>query len=107
MKKMIITRASREYRKELGKMKYNIALALSKFTAIIIGKPDEYKTTAGDINYYPSDILDYWQYSAININGETIKDPENSPSDVAGIICTGAHYCNDVPQEITVLFQDL
>ena len=107
MKKIIITRASREYRKELGKMKYNIALALSKFTAIMVGKPDEYKTTDGCINYYPSDILDYWQYSAININGETIKDPENSPSDVAGIICTGAHYCNDVPQEITVMFKDI
>lgn len=107
MKKIIITRASREYRKDLGKMNYNIALALSKFTAIMVGMPDKYKTTDGCINYYPSDILDSWRYSTINANGETINEPEDAPSEVAGIICTGAHYWNDEPQEITVMFKDI
>ena len=107
MKQMIITRASREYRKELGKMKYNIALALSKFTAVMVGKPDEYKTSDGCINYYPSDWLDYWQYSTINANGEIINEPEESPSEAAGIICTGAHYYNDEPQQITIMFKDI
>ena len=107
MKKIIITRASRKYRKELGEMKYNIALALSKFTAIMVGKPDEYKTADGSINYYPSDILDYWKYSTINTNGEIINEPKDSPSEVAGIICTGAHYCNDSAQEVKIMFKDL
>ena len=107
MKQIIITRASRKHQKDVGKMKYNIALALSKFTAVIIGKPDEYKSADGYISYYPSHILDSWQYSTINANGEIINEPENSPSEVAGVICTGAHYCNDVPQEMTVMFKDI
>ena len=107
MKQIIITRASRKHQKDVGKMRYNIALALSKFTAIMVGKPDEYKTTDGCINYYPSDILDYWQYSTINANGEIINEPDNKPSEVAGVICTGAHYWNDEPQEITVMFKDI
>lgn len=107
MEKIIITRASRKHRKDVGKMKYNIALALSKFTAIMVGKPDEYKATSGGINYYPSDILDYWQYSTIDNNGQIVNDPTQQPEEVAGIICTGAHYCNDESQEITVMFKDL
>ena len=107
MKKIIITRESREHRKDVGKMNYNIALALSKFTAILMGEPDKYKTADGCINYYPSDCLDCWQYSTINANGEIVSEPEKSPSDVAGVVCTGAHYCNDEPQEITVMFKDL
>ena len=107
MKKIIITRASRKHQKDVGKMKYNIALALSKFTAIMVGKPDGYKSADGYINYYPSDILDYWQYSTIDNNGQIVNDPTQQPEEVAGIICTGAHYCNDEPQEITVMFKDL
>ena len=107
MKQIIITRESREHRKDVSKMRYNIALALSKFTAIMVGKPDEYKTTDGCINYYPSDCLNNWRYSTINANGEIINEPEDSPSEVAGIICTGAHYCNDAPQEIKIMFEDL
>ena len=107
MEQIIITRASRKHQKDVGKMKYNIALALSKFTAVIVGKPDEYKSADGCINYYPSDILDYWQYSTINANGEIINEPDNKPSEVAGVICTGAHYCNDEQQEITVMFKDI
>ena len=101
------TTTSQKERKEQDILAYNIKLALSKFTAIMVGKPDEYKATDGCINYYPSDCLNYWRYSTINANGEIINEPENSPCDVAGVICTGAHYCNDAPQQITVMFKDL
>ena len=107
MKKIIITRAIREHRKDAGKMQYNIALALSKFTAIMMGEPDKYKTTNGDINYYPSDCLNNWSYSPINENGQIVNDPTEQPKEVAGIICKGNWYCNDEPQEITVMFKDL
>ena len=39
------TTTSRKQRKEQDILAYNISLALSKFTAIMVGKPDEYKTT--------------------------------------------------------------
>ena len=107
MKEIIITRASRKHQKDVGKMKYNVALALSKFTAVIIGKPDEYKSADGCINYYPSDCLDAWRYSTIDNNGQIVNDPTNQPEEVAGIICTGVHYWNDEPQEITVMFKDI
>ena len=107
MKKIIITRASRKHQKDVGKMKYNIALALSKFTAIMVGKPDEYKTTNGGINYYPSDSLDGWSYSTIDNNGQIVNDPMSQPEDVAGIICKGNRHWNDEPQEITVMFNDI
>ena len=89
MKKIIITRASRKHQKDVGKMKYNIALALSKFTAIMVGKPDEYKTTDGCINYYPSDCLDDWRYSTINKDGQIIDHPIDQPENVAGNTCKG------------------
>ena len=107
MKQIIITRASRKHRKDVGKMKYNIALALSKFTAIMVGKPDEYKTTEGCINYYPSDCLDDWRYSTIDKDGQKIDDPMKRPKEVAGITCNGISYCHDEPQEITVMFKDI
>ena len=107
MKKIIITRASRQHRKDVGKMKYNIALALSKFTAIMVGKPDEYKTTDGCINYYPSDCLNDWKYSTINKDGQIVNDPTKRPEEVAGIICKGNRYGNDEPQQVTVMFKDL
>ena len=107
MKQIIITRASRKHRKDVGKMKYNIALALSKFTAIMVGKPDEYKTTDGCINYYPSDCLDDWRYSTIDKDGHIVNNPTKQPEDVAGVICEGNRYCNDKPQQITVMFKDI
>ena len=107
MKKIIITRESREHWKNVGRMKYNIALALSKFTAIMVGKPDEYKSADGYINYYPSDCLNNWCYSPINENGQIVNDPTNHPEEVAGITCRGNWYWNDEPQEITVMFKDL
>ena len=88
-------------------MKYNIAMALSKFTAIMVGKPDEYKTNEGDINYYPSDCLDDWRYSTIDKDGQIIDNPTDQPENVAGITCKGIRYWNDEPQEITVMFKDL
>ena len=107
MKKIIITRASRKHQKDVGKMKYNIALALSKFTAILMGEPDKYKTTDGCINYYPSDCLDDWRYSTIDKDGQIIDYPTDHPENVAGITCKGIRYWNDESQEITVMFKDI
>ena len=107
MKNIIITRESREHRRDVSKMQYTIAMALSKFTAIMVGKPDEYKTTDGCISYYPSDCLNNWRYSAINENGQIVNYPTEQPKEVAGIICNGNWYYNDEPREITVMFKDL
>ena len=101
------TTTSRKERKELDKMRYNISLALSKFTAIMMGEPDKYKTTIGGINYYPSDCLNNWRYSTINESGQTVNSPAHQPKEVAGIICEGRRHWNDAPQQITVMFKDL
>ena len=101
------TTSSRKERKERDILAYNIKLALSKFTAIMVGKPDEYKTTDGCINYYPSDCLDDWRYSTIDKDGQIIDYPTDQPENVAGITCKGIRYWNDEPQEITVMFKDL
>ena len=101
------TTTSRKERKEQDILAYNIKLALSKFTAIMMGEPDKYKTTNGDINYYPSDCLNYWRYSTIDKDGQIIDDPMKQPKEVAGITCNGIRYCHDEPQEITVIFKDL
>lgn len=101
------TTSSRKQRKERDILSYNIRLALSKFTAIIVGKPDEYKTTDGCINYYPSDCLSDWTWSMINKDGQKANDSTNHPEEVAGIICKGRRHWNDEPQEITVMFKDI
>ena len=101
------TTTSRKQRKERNILSYNIRLALSKFTAIMMGEPDKYKTTNGDINYYPSDCLNYWRYSTIDKDGQKIDDPMKRPKEVAGITCNGISYCHDEPQEITVMFKDI
>ena len=101
------TTTSRKERKEQDILAYNIKLALSKFTAIMMGEPDKYKTTNGDINYYPSDCLNYWRYSTIDKDGQIVNDPTKQPEEVAGITCNGIRYCHDKPQEITVMFKDI
>ena len=101
------TTTSRKERKEQDILAYNIKLALSKFTAIMMGEPDKYKTTNGDINYYPSDCLNYWRYSTIDKDGQIVNNPIDQPENVAGIICKGIRYCHDEPQEITVMFKDI
>ena len=101
------TTTSRKQRKEQDILAYNIELALSKFTAIMVGKPDEYKTTDGCINYYPSDCLDGWRYSTIDKDGQIIDYPTDHPENVAGITCKGIRYWNDEPQEMTVMFKDI
>ena len=101
------TTSSRKQRKEQDILALNISLALSKFTAIMMGEPDKYKTTNGGINYYPSDCLNNWRYSTIDNNGQIVNDPTKRPEAVAGIICKGNRRWNDEPQQITVLFQDL
>lgn len=101
------TTTSSKERKEQNILAYNIELALSKFTAILMGEPDKYKTTNGGINYYPSDCLNYWKYSTINKDGQIVNDPTKRPEEVAGITCKGSRYCNDEPQEITLMFKDI
>ena len=100
------TTTSRKERKEQDILAYNISLALSKFTAIMMGEPDKYKTTNGEINYYPSDCLNYWRYSAINKDGHIVNDPTDQPENVAGITCKGARNWNEEPQQKTVLFEN-
>ena len=101
------TTTSRKERKEQDILAYNIKLALSKFTAIMMGEPDNYKTTNGGINYYPSDCLNYWRYSTIDKDGQIIDSPMKQPKEVAGITCNGIRYCHDEPQEIMVMFKDI
>ena len=101
------TTTSRKEREKQDLLAYNIKLALSKFTAIMMGEPDKYKTTNGDINYYPSDCLNYWRYSTIDKDGQIVNDPTKRPEDVVGITCNGIRYCHDEPQEITVMFKDI
>ena len=101
------TTPSRKQRKEQDILARNISLALSKFTAIMMGEPDKYKTTNGYINYYPSDCLNNWRYSTIDNNGQIVNDPTKVPEAVAGIICKGNRHWNDEPQEITVMFNDI
>ena len=101
------TTSSRKQPKERDILSNNIRLALSKFTAILMGEPDKYKTTNGDINYYPSDCLSDWRWSMINKDGQKAKDTTNHPEEVAGIICKGRRHRNDEPQEITVIFKDI
>ena len=101
------TTTSRKERKEQDKMRYNISLALSKFTAILMGTPDDYKTERWGANYYPSDCLNYWRYSTIDKDGQIVNDPTKQPEEVAGITCEGMRYCHDEPQQITIMFKDL
>ena len=101
------TTTSRNQRKEQDILAYNISLALSKFTAIMMGEPDKYKTSTGGINYYPSDCLNHWRYSTINKDGQIINDTTQQPEEVAGITCKGNRHWNDEPQEIAVMFKDL
>ena len=101
------TTTNRKERKEQDILAHNISLALSKFTAIMMGEPDKYKTSTGGINYNPSDCLNYWKYSTIDKDGQIVNDPTKRPKEVAGIICEGQRHWNDEPQQITVMFKDI
>lgn len=101
------TTSSRKQLKERNILSYNIRLALSKFTAILMGEPDNYKSKDGYINYYPSDCLNDWTWSMINKDGQKAKDTTNHPEAVVGIICKGRRHWNDEPQQITVMFKDI
>ena len=83
------TTTSRKQRKEQDILAHNISLALSKFTAIMMGEPDKYKTTNGGINYYPSDCLNYWKYSTIDKNGQIVNNPRRLQASFAKGIDTG------------------
>ena len=101
------TTTSRKQRNEQDILAHNISLALSKFTAIMMGEPDKYKTSTGGINYYPSDCLNNWSYSTIDKNGQIVNDTTEQPEEITGIICKGNRHGNDEPQEIAVMFKDL
>lgn len=101
------TTTSRKQQKEQDILAYNISLALSKFTAIMMGAPDNYKTITGGINYYPSDCLNNWTYSVIDESGQIVNDTTKRPEEITGIICEGQRYWNDEPQQITIMFKDL
>ena len=106
MKKTNLTN-NRKYRMELRDMHHNVAMALSKFAAIMVEKPDEYKTSDGGINYYPTDVLYNWRYYAINTNGQIVNELTAEPSEVAGIICEGVWHIGDTPRKMTIKFKDL
>lgn len=97
----------RKNQKALYNMRHNIEMALSKFTAIMVGQPNEYKTSKGEINYYPSDVLYYWRCYTIDIKGQIINEPTKVPEEVFGVICEGVWHMGDTPRKITIMFNDL
>ena len=101
------TTSSRKQREEREILSYKIRLALSKFTAIIMGEPDNYKSKDGAINYYPSDCLSDWSWSMIDEDGQKANGTTNHHGEVAGIICKGRRHWNDEPQEIAVMFKNI
>ena len=105
MKKNITN--NRKYRMALCDMQYNVKMALSKFTAIMVGQPDEYKTSDGGINYHPSDVLYDWRYYAIDINGQIVNEPTEVPGEVFGVICEGVWHMGDASLKITIMFNNL
>lgn len=98
---------NRAYSKALRDMSYKKEMALSKFTAIMVEQPDEYKTSEGYILYYPSDELYDWRYYCIDINGQIVNEPTEEPREVAGIICEGVWHMGETPRKITIMFNDL
>lgn len=83
-----------------------VHLALSRFAAELLHRPDEYKYNGG-ANFYPSDCLFSWNFCHIDKDGAIIDEPEKNPLSVAGIICGGRVKMNDTPRMVTVWFKDL
>lgn len=88
-------------------MRRSVYLALSRFTAELLGRPGEYKSDSGDANFYPSDVLYDWNFRHIDKDGGIVDEPELEPTKVAGITCGGSVKMNDVPRVMTVWFKDL
>ena len=87
-------------------MRRNVYLALSRFTAELLNRPNEYKHNGG-ANFYPSDCLYDWGYRHIDKDGKIVDDPMRTPLDVAGITCGGSLHMNDSPRVMTIWFKDL
>ena len=92
--------------KHAQKMHYNVHLSLSRFTAELLGSPDEYKYNGG-ANFYPSDCLYDWNFRHIDKDGKIVDYPDKTPLSVAGITCGGFVKMNDVPRVLTIWFKDL
>lgn len=93
--------------KEYGKMKQTVRLALSRFTAELLGRPNDYKSHQGGANFYPSDCLYDWGYRHIDKDGRVIERPELAPLSVAGITCGGRVHMKDTPRVLTIWFKDI
>lgn len=87
-------------------MRRMVHLALSRFAAELLHRPDEYKYNGG-ANFYPSDVLYDWNFRHIDKDGGIVDEPELEPTKVAGITCGGRVKMNDVPKAMTVWFKDL
>jgi hypothetical protein len=87
-------------------MRCNVHLALSRFTAELLGRPDEYKYNGG-ANFYPSDCLYDWGFRHIDKDGKVVENPDLAPMSVAGITCGGCVKMNDTPRVLTIWFKDL
>lgn len=68
-------------------MRHNIEMALSKFTAIMVGH--------------------YWRCYTIDINWQIVNEPTKVPGEVFGVICEGVWHMGDTPRKITIMFNDL
>lgn len=92
--------------KQTREMRRKVYLALSRFTAELLNRPDEYKHNGG-ANFYPSDVLYAWNYHHIDKDGKIVDEPNLTPLAVAGITCGGCVKMNDTPRVLTVWFKDL
>ena len=92
--------------KQTREMRSKVSLALSRFTAELLGRPDEYKYNGG-ANFYPSDCLYDWGFRHIDKDGGIIENPRLDPLSVAGITCGGCVHMNDTPRVLTIWFKDL
>lgn len=97
----------KKLQKQVNEMECKVHLALSYFTAVLLGRPEEYKTQYGGANLYPSDVLYDWGFRHIDKDGAIIENPKETPLSVAGITCGGSVKMNDIPQVITIWFKDL
>lgn len=97
----------KKIQKQVNEMEFKVHLALSYFTAVLLGCPEEYKSQYGGANLYPSDVLYDWNFRHIDKDGGIVDEPKLEPTKVAGITCGGSVKMNDVPRVMTVWFKDL
>lgn len=93
--------------KQNAEMRFKVSLALSRFTAELLGRPNEYKSQLGGANFYPSDCLYHWGFQHIDKDGAIIENPEREPMNVAGITCGGCVKMDDPVRVLTIWFDNL